>query len=240
MTVSPRQDSPSYPRPDSPSGRNAESSSKADHNAKSPVREVGNSEGINLFVSRLSYKTLDADLRDAFSKYGEVKSCVIVRDTLGDSRGFAFVHFVNENEGMAAIDKMTDTEFDGRRICVERAKRNRPRTPTPGQRYQGPGLTAMDSRRRDRSRDRYDDRRSYRDRSVDRYSRGRDRSGDRYGRSRDRSRGRSDYSRRDDRDYDRGSRDHGRYDDRYERRGGSYRDEPLSRGRSPRRDRSPY
>lgn len=132
-----------------------------------------------------------------------------------ESRGFGFVTMENPDDAEAAISALSGTEFMGKSLSIEKARRGRARTPTPG-RYYGPP-----------KRSEYE--RPYDPRPYDsRYSRGGgDRGGDRppkrydddprgsYG---DRDRGYRDYPRepREPRDRydDRDRRDRGRYDDR--------------------------
>ena len=54
-----------------------------------------------------------------------------------DSRGFAFVTMETAEEAEAAIAACNATELMGRVMNVEKARRGRARTPTPGQ-YHGP------------------------------------------------------------------------------------------------------
>jgi len=53
----------------------------------------------NIFVGNLSFRATEAELRDAFSQYGDVSKVSIVMDReTGRSRGFAFVEMSNANE----------------------------------------------------------------------------------------------------------------------------------------------
>lgn len=54
-----------------------------------------------------------------------------------ESRGFGFVTMETAEEADAAITALNATEVMGKVITVERARRGRARTPTPG-RYYGP------------------------------------------------------------------------------------------------------
>jgi RNA recognition motif-containing protein len=54
-----------------------------------------------------------------------------------ESRGFAFVMMETGEEADACIANLNATELLGRTINVEKARRGRARTPTPGQ-YHGP------------------------------------------------------------------------------------------------------
>ena len=147
-------------------------------------------------------------LQEVFSKYGEVGDVYIPRvHGSSEPRGFAFVRFLEERDGLEALRSMEGQEVDGRNIRIQEAKRKRPENPRDFYR-----------------RDYRDDRRDYRD----------DRRSDRRGGSRSRSRGR-DSRRRDDRDRDYDRRD-SRRDDRdrdYDRRD-SRRSPSRSRSPSPR------
>ena len=76
----------------------------------------------NIYVGNLSFKTTQDDLRDAFAQFGEVSSVNIITDRMtGQSKGFAFVEM--EDAGtQAAIDKLNQTEMDGRTITVNEAR----------------------------------------------------------------------------------------------------------------------
>ena len=54
-----------------------------------------------------------------------------------ESRGFAFVTMMSGDEAEAAISDLNGTELMGRTISVQKARRARARTPTPGE-YHGP------------------------------------------------------------------------------------------------------
>lgn len=128
-----------------------------------------------------------------------------------ESRGFGFVTMETPEEADAAITALNATEILGKTISVEKARRARARTPTPG-RYHGPP-----------KRERRNDDRPYNPRPYDsRYDRGGggggrgyydDRYGDRYERRYDGRGGGGDYYDRGDR-YDRGGGYGGGYDDR--------------------------
>ena len=73
-----------------------------------------------------------------FSKHGQVESCSIMKDPhTHESRGFGFVKMVTSEQADAARDALQGENVDGRTLSIEKARRNRPRTPTPG-RYFGP------------------------------------------------------------------------------------------------------
>ncbi|CAO3645926.1 unnamed protein product [Cunninghamella echinulata] len=122
----------------------------------------------------------------------------------------------NGDDASRALDAIHGTEIEGRVVTVEKAKRARPRTPTPG-RYHGPPKR--------RHFDRFDPRGDYRYRHDSRYERA-----PRYDRPYDRY-----IDRYEGHPYDRYERDrYNRYDryDRYDRRPPP-RFDPYSRPRSP-------
>ena len=81
---------------------------------------------MNIYVSNLSFKLQDEDLKNIFTACGEVTSAKVIQDNQsGRSRGFGFVEMSNDDEARAAIEKLNGTEVDGRTIVVNEA---RPRT----------------------------------------------------------------------------------------------------------------
>jgi len=158
----------------------------------------------------LSSRVEDRDLEEAFGKYGKIEKAQIMRDPHSrESRGFGFVTMEQVADADAAIAALNGTELLGRAIVVEKARRARARTPTPGQ-YHGP--PKRDYHNRPYQPRGYDDRRG--GRYDDRYD---DRRGGGYDRDRYDDR-RGGYDRHDDRRHD--DRDRRGYDDRR----GSYDD----------------
>jgi len=80
---------------------------------------------MNIFVAKLNFNTQEDLLREAFEAYGEVESVKIIMDKFtGRSKGFGFVEMPNEEEGIAAIEALNNSELDGREIV---AKKSEPR-----------------------------------------------------------------------------------------------------------------
>jgi len=99
--------------------------------SKSPHRE--SSSGGALYIACLATVTDESEIKKRFSKYGKVLECTLVRDPrTKDSRGFGFVTMETDEGATACIENLHDTEIDGHKITVEKARRNRPRSPTPG------------------------------------------------------------------------------------------------------------
>ncbi len=83
-----------------------------------------------LYVGNLSYNTHDEDLREAFSKIGEVVSTTLITDQeTGRSKGFGFVEMATDEDAQKAISALNGTSFMERTITVNEA---RPRTERSG------------------------------------------------------------------------------------------------------------
>lgn len=81
---------------------------------------------MNIFVAKLSYNTDDSQLRSTFETFGEVDSTKIIFDRETQrSKGFGFVEMPNDDEALAAIENLNESELDGRTIVVKKAN---PRT----------------------------------------------------------------------------------------------------------------
>ncbi|XP_066316842.1 glycine-rich RNA-binding protein RZ1A-like [Miscanthus floridulus] len=75
------------------------------------------------FVGSLSWSTTEADLKDAFGKFGHLSGAKVVLDKFsGRSRGFGFVTFDDKKSMEEAIEAMNGMDLDGRNITVERAQ----------------------------------------------------------------------------------------------------------------------
>jgi RNA recognition motif-containing protein len=76
-----------------------------------------------LYVGNLSYNTQEEDLREAFSKLGEVVSATLIIDQAsGRSKGFGFVEMASDEDAAKAITTMNGTSFMDRTITVNEAK----------------------------------------------------------------------------------------------------------------------
>jgi len=92
--------------------------------------------GRKLFVGNLPFSTDERRLEELFAAVGPVDTVNIVRDQMtGRARGFAFVEMQTDEGAEAAIQKLNDTDLDGRKIAVNEA---RPK-PSGGGGGRGPG-----------------------------------------------------------------------------------------------------
>lgn len=222
------------------------------HPTEEENEEEVRNQGTNLFVTGIHPSLSEEEITRLFEKYGEVVQCNIMRDPhTKESRGFGFVNMSAPDQADAAKEGLQGEVHQGRTLSIEKARRAKPRTPTPGKYYGPPKrgkpldrpiyrpfLTSIAGFRGgrgggrfggDRYDDRYDDRRG-----GGGYGR-RDDYGGGYGRRDDYGggsyRGSSRYGDREDRGYRRerdydGPRGVDRYasrDDRYSSRGGDDR-----------------
>jgi RNA recognition motif-containing protein len=83
-----------------------------------------------LYVGGLPYSTTQDELRDAFSKAGEVASTSVIMDKMTNrSRGFGFVEMVNDADAEKAIEMWNGQDFGGRKLIVNEAKPLEARAP---------------------------------------------------------------------------------------------------------------
>jgi cold-inducible RNA-binding protein len=79
--------------------------------------------GRKLFVGNLSFNTDERRLQELFESIGPVDSVNIVRDQMtGRARGFAFVEMQSDEAAQTAIQKLNETELDGRKLAVNEAR----------------------------------------------------------------------------------------------------------------------
>ena len=105
-----------------------------------------------LFVAGFPYSTTSSQLEERFSKIGKVVSCEVINDKgTGQSKGFAFIEMENDQEAEEAIQKLNDTDLDGRKIIVNAAKPKVQR-PSHGSRDRGPRRNDRGSRGQGRRR----------------------------------------------------------------------------------------
>ncbi len=78
---------------------------------------------MNIFVGNMSFKTTEAELREAFERYGEVSSARIIMDRESNRpRGFGFVEMPNDDEARAAIQGLEGALVGGRNLRVNEAR----------------------------------------------------------------------------------------------------------------------
>ena len=68
-------------------------------------------------MGNLAYETTEADLRAAFSRFGEVSSVKVMSDRRGRQKGFAYVEMADE-EAAAAMAALRGTQLNGRTMDI--------------------------------------------------------------------------------------------------------------------------
>ena len=82
-----------------------------------------------LYVGNIPYETNEQDLQDLFGQAGAVESVTVMRDRdTGRARGFAFVEMASDDDAQKAITELNDRQFGGRRLTVNEARPQVPRS----------------------------------------------------------------------------------------------------------------
>ena len=74
-------------------------------------------QGSKLYVGNLNYAVKDEELKELFSKFGEVKEVNII-----EGRGFGFVELSTPEEAEKAKEELDGSEFKGRNLRVNEAR----------------------------------------------------------------------------------------------------------------------
>ena len=86
-------------------------------------------QGSKLYVGNLSYSVTDEEIKELFSKHGEVKEVNII-----EGKGFGFVEMSKQKEAEKAKEELNGTEFKGRTLRVDEARPPRRREQDRGYR----------------------------------------------------------------------------------------------------------
>ncbi|KAI9817785.1 MAG: hypothetical protein M1827_000904 [Pycnora praestabilis] len=135
-----RGDSPrgARARSASPNGRLDSRGPPPDNRSQEDKDAGARNPGSNLFVTGIHPRLSEQEVSRLFEKYGDVEKCAIMLDPhTKESRGFGFVKMVTSDQADAAKEGLQGEVFEGRTLSIEKARRARPRTPTPGK-YFGP------------------------------------------------------------------------------------------------------
>ena len=76
-----------------------------------------------IYVGNLPFTIDDAQLKELFSKFGEVEEAIVIKNKFnGRSKGFGFVTFKEEATVEKAISEMNQSEVMGRKLVVNSAR----------------------------------------------------------------------------------------------------------------------
>ena len=75
-----------------------------------------------LFIGSLDYATTDAQLEELFATIGKVVSAKVIVDRMtGQGKGFGFVEMETPEIAKFAMDKLNNSQLNGRSIAVKEA-----------------------------------------------------------------------------------------------------------------------
>ena len=78
---------------------------------------------MKLYVGNLPYNISDDQLRDAFARFGTPDTATVIIDrSTGQSKGFGFVEFGDDNEAKNAISALSGQQYGGRALTVNEAR----------------------------------------------------------------------------------------------------------------------
>jgi RNA recognition motif-containing protein len=90
---------------------------------------------MNIYVGNLSFEATEQDVRQEFSKFGEVADVKMVLDReTGRPRGFCFVDMPNDEQARQAIQAMNLQRIAGRAVTVNEARPRAERSDRRGSR----------------------------------------------------------------------------------------------------------
>lgn len=79
-----------------------------------------------MYVGNLPYSVTTDDLREMFSKFGEITDAIVIMDRATNrSKGFGFVEYAKEENTVKARDEMNGNKVDGRSLKVDYAREKR-------------------------------------------------------------------------------------------------------------------
>lgn len=90
----------------------------------------------NVYIKNFGENLDDDKLREMFEAYGPLKSCVVMKDQEGKSRGFGFAAFENHEDAQKAVAELSGKDIGGENIYVGRAQKKSERMAEIRQRYE--------------------------------------------------------------------------------------------------------
>jgi len=94
---------------------------------KIKLERINKYQGVNLYVKNLDEQLADDAFLAAFSEYGVVTSCKVMRDDKGQGKGFGFVCYTTPEEATKAVTEMNGKILAQKPIYVALAQRKEQR-----------------------------------------------------------------------------------------------------------------
>ncbi|KAF4966150.1 hypothetical protein FSARC_6149 [Fusarium sarcochroum] len=89
------------------------------------AREGALAEGREIHINNLDRSTSEGDLKEVFSKYGNVTRVNIPQTLAGKNKGFAFMDFATKEEAEKAVAEMNNTKFRSQILEVALSKESK-------------------------------------------------------------------------------------------------------------------
>jgi len=84
---------------------------------------------MNIYVGNMHFSLTNDDVFNLFTQFGAVVSAKIINDKeTGRSKGFGFVEMENDEAGRTAISSLNESEVMGRKLIVNEARPQEPRS----------------------------------------------------------------------------------------------------------------
>ena len=96
--------------------------------------EGGDQNSSIVYIAGIPRRANEDTIRKVFSTYGSIKTVNVIKDhQTGNSRGFAYINFVRQEDALKAIEDMDGkSPFNDWQIKVELAKRSKAFEGRPG------------------------------------------------------------------------------------------------------------
>ncbi|QIW97177.1 hypothetical protein AMS68_002695 [Peltaster fructicola] len=100
--------------------------------SESTAQTTRRRSGANIYIGNLFFEVQVEQLKETFSKFGEVLYVRIPVDERGQSKGFGFVDFASREAAERAVDEFNDQLLFGRRavVSMSRDQGHRPKSST--------------------------------------------------------------------------------------------------------------
>ena len=80
---------------------------------------IGGWRGLGrLYVGNLAYETTEADLRAAFSRFGEVVSAKVMTNRRGRTKQFGYIQMADDASARSAMEGLRGQQINGRTIDI--------------------------------------------------------------------------------------------------------------------------